>query len=89
MIEALRSGHIRHAGLDVFSSAAHWPWMRSVPRRIRVPGASPAMAAFWTSRDSEVSLRLLALIPGPVVPLIPAHLSPYPSLQAQQGARNG
>jgi hypothetical protein len=26
------------------------------------------------------------LIPGPVVPLIPAHLSPYPSLQAQQDA---
>jgi hypothetical protein len=24
--------------------------MRSVPRRLRVPGASPAMAAFWTSR---------------------------------------
>src|ERR1700757_5231003 len=24
--------------------------MRSVPRRLRVPGASPVMAAFWTSR---------------------------------------
>jgi hypothetical protein len=28
----------------------------------------------------------IRLIPGPVVPLIPAHLSPYPSLQAQQDA---
>src|SRR6266480_6242759 len=24
--------------------------MRSVPRRLRAPGASPVMAAFWTSR---------------------------------------
>src|ERR1700746_860618 len=24
--------------------------MRSVPRRLRAPGVSPAMAAFWTSR---------------------------------------
>ena len=28
----------------------------------------------------------IRLIPGPVVPLIPADLSPYPSLQAQQDA---
>ena len=28
----------------------------------------------------------IRLIPGPVVPLIPARLSPYPSLQAQQDA---
>jgi hypothetical protein len=28
----------------------------------------------------------IRLIPGPVVPLIPAHLTPYPSLQAQQEA---
>ena len=28
----------------------------------------------------------IRLIPGPVVPLIPAHLSPYPSLRAQQDA---
>ena len=35
---------------EFFSTAAHWPWMRSVPRRPKVLGASPAMAAFWTSR---------------------------------------
>jgi hypothetical protein len=36
--------------LSDFSNAVHWPWMRSVPRRLRVLGVSPAMAAFWTSR---------------------------------------
>ena len=33
-----------------YGSAAHRPWMRSVPGRLGVPGALPAMAAFWTSR---------------------------------------
>ena len=33
-----------------YGSAAHRPWMRSVLGRLRVPGALPAMAAFWTSR---------------------------------------
>ena len=36
-----------------------------------------------TWEEIEEAIRL---IPGPVVPLIPAHLSPYPSLQAQQDA---
>jgi len=36
--------------LVIFGSEAHWPWMRSVPRRLRAPGASPVMVAFWTSR---------------------------------------
>jgi len=37
-------------------------------------------------RTWEEIQEAIRLIPGPVVPLIPAHLSPYPSLQAQQDA---
>ena len=37
-------------------------------------------------RTWEEIKEAIRLIPGPVVPLIPAHLSPYPSLQAQQDA---
>ena len=37
-------------------------------------------------RTWEEIQQAIRLIPGPVVPLIPAHLSPYPSLQAQQDA---
>src|SRR5437762_11530429 len=37
-------------------------------------------------RTWEEIQEAIRLIPGPVVPLIPAQLSPYPSLQAQQGA---
>ena len=37
-------------------------------------------------RTWEEIREAIRLIPGPVVPLIPAHLSPYPSLQAQQDA---
>jgi len=37
-------------------------------------------------RSWEEIQEAIRLIPGPVVPLIPAHLSPYPSLQAQQDA---
>jgi hypothetical protein len=35
--------------LSDFRNAPHWPWMRSVPRRLSVLGVSPVMAAFWTS----------------------------------------
>jgi 2-methylisocitrate lyase-like PEP mutase family enzyme len=37
-------------------------------------------------RTWEEIQQAIRLIPGPVVPLIPADLSPYPSLQAQQDA---
>src|SRR6266568_5289244 len=37
-------------------------------------------------RTWEEIREAIRLIPGPVVPLIPAHLSPYPSLQEQQTA---
>jgi 2-methylisocitrate lyase-like PEP mutase family enzyme len=37
-------------------------------------------------RTWEEIQEAIRLIPGSVVPLIPAHLSPYPSLQAQQDA---
>ena len=37
-------------------------------------------------RTWEEIQEAIRLIPRPVVPLIPAHLSPYPSLQAQQDA---
>jgi 2-methylisocitrate lyase-like PEP mutase family enzyme len=37
-------------------------------------------------RTWEEIQEAIRLIPGPVVPLIPADLSPYPSLQAQQDA---
>jgi hypothetical protein len=37
-------------------------------------------------RTWEEIQEAIRLIPGPVVPLIPAHLSPYPSLQAQPDA---
>src|SRR5437773_10403408 len=37
-------------------------------------------------RTWEEIQEAIRLIPGPVVPLIPAHLSPYPSLEAQQDA---
>jgi 2,3-dimethylmalate lyase len=37
-------------------------------------------------RTWEEIKEAIRLIPGPVVPLIPAHLSPYPSLQEQQDA---
>src|SRR4249920_2459913 len=37
-------------------------------------------------RTWEEIQEAIRLIPGPVVPLIPARLSPYPSLQAQQDA---
>jgi 2-methylisocitrate lyase-like PEP mutase family enzyme len=37
-------------------------------------------------RTWEEIQEAIRVIPGPVVPLIPAHLSPYPSLQAQQDA---
>jgi 2,3-dimethylmalate lyase len=37
-------------------------------------------------RTWEEIREAIRLIPGPVVPLIPADLSPYPSLQAQQDA---
>src|SRR5437870_1709329 len=37
-------------------------------------------------RTWEEIQEAIRLIPGPVVPIIPAHLSPYPSLQAQQDA---
>ena len=37
-------------------------------------------------RTWEEIQEAIRLIPGPVVPLIPANLSPYPSLQVQQDA---
>jgi len=40
-------------------------------------------------RTWEEIKEAIRLIPGPVVPLIPAHLSPYPSLQEQQDAGAG
>src|SRR6266446_5969476 len=41
---------------------------------------------YHESRKIAREASPIRLIPGPVVPLIPAHLSPYPSLQAQHDA---
>src|SRR5438874_11274642 len=52
-----------------------------LPNEAQVDVICPNGLRTW--EEIEEAIRL---IPGPVVPLIPAHLSPYPSFQAHQDA---
>jgi hypothetical protein len=54
-----------------------------------VPLLRPKIVKRRDDKRGFVVGRAIRLIPGPVVPLIPADLSPYPSLQAQQDAGPG